>query len=125
MAIKPKFAVRGAVSVPDMVLENEVTAYLVMKGAFTESRPTVDPKTGEEKAGPTKARILDIGAGLPGELKSLLCPTMLRNQLEEAFPDHEYIGRAFAVTMHAPAKGKRYRLCEVLELDVDVPMAGE
>lgn len=118
-----KYARREAVSVPDFQFENEDTEYVKIMTAFVQAKAREEDHPEAASRGrvdnrprtpPIKARLVVLETG---ELVSAIIPAMLRNQLEEAYPGEAYVGRCFEVTMHAQAKGKQYRTCDVYEID--------
>lgn len=118
-----KFKRLEAVSVPDFQFENDETEYVKFMTEFVQAKARENDQQPGQRGGrveaaprtpPTKGRLVVLETG---ELVSAIIPAMLRNQLEEAYPDATYVGRCFEVTMYAPARGKQYKTCDVFEID--------
>lgn len=121
---RPNITVKAKVSVPDFQFsENESEYYVRFEGPIVRGAdrdPSVAsnvPRGGQAPmAPPWKARVTDLEAD---ELVSALIPTMVRTQLDEAYPGEGYIGREFRVVMHAPRGKARYRTCDIDEIDFE------
>ncbi len=121
-----KFTKVQSVSLPDFTLaENERPYYVKITGPFVTGQPIENKQTGLMESAPTKCRAIDLEhpeAGDPdtGEV-SMLVPSLVRNQIDLAYPGSGYIGRAFEIIMHAEDRKnkKRYRTATIAEIDVE------
>lgn len=118
-ATKFKYSIKSKVSLPDFTFaENEREYIFQPEAAIIRPDPTIDTDdTRRDGMGqPHKMRMVNLETG---ELVSALVPSLLAKQLIEAYPADRYVGRCFVVVMHAPKRPKRYRTCEVSEIDLE------
>lgn len=77
----------------------------------------VDPKTGEvslEKRGPAHIAYVD---NLETDAEQqIICSTVLRKEIDEAYPGNAYIGKCFWFRI-TKVEGKDYNLCEIAEVE--------
>lgn len=56
--------------------------------------------------------------GVRGQLRTLICGEVLKSELQDAYPEHSYVGRWFALKKIAPDEGrdKRYATYQIIEI---------
>lgn len=60
------------------------------------------------------ANVTDIETG---EQAQIIVPSVLLGIFKDEYPDNSYVGKAFQLTKHAKASGKRYHAFTVIELE--------
>lgn len=51
-----------------------------------------------------------------GEVVQLIFGTVLKSEIEDAYPEHSYVGKCFVIEKHAKAVGKTYATYSVTEV---------
>lgn len=96
---------------------NGETLEVIFEGPFVEAPPIV--KRGKVVEDPDKKPpyIAEVEGFEDGRKYQLIGNTVLRSELDRAYPNDGYVGKAFAIT---PSKGaKDYRVYEVAEIEFE------
>ncbi len=117
-----KFKKIKAVTLRQLKLKMNVEYYIKFTGAMTlgkeiPEKATVDSKTGEvvPAAKREPAHIAFIVNLETGEPMMMVCPTVLRKELEEAYAGEGYVGKCFGF-VQTKVEGKKYNLVEIWEV---------
>jgi hypothetical protein len=110
-----KFKRTKAVTLPILKMEDEVTRYLKFNDKMYVGK--------EQKAAPGKkqmepATLVAATDVETGEQGLVIVNAVLKGILEEQYVGDDYVGKAFEITRHAKADGKRYNTFSVFEIDV-------
>jgi hypothetical protein len=54
-----------------------------------------------------------------GESCILVCNTVLSSELRRSYPEHSYVGRAFAFRRGSSQNDRRYKVFQIVEIDVN------
>lgn len=95
------------ITIPTIQQEDGKDYYVVLKSKFYDGKDRVDPKTGELGKFADVIRVIDL-EGDHTEEKELIANTILRSQIEKAFPEHSYVDVAIRFRREKVA-GKRYK----------------
>lgn len=118
--VDPRFKVKKHVNVQSWKWEDGVTKY------FTVLDPIHKGKTFEDKSGKRVGKydapadiinVTDLADGL-GTVRVVTLGKVLKDMIEEQYPDASYVGKSFAVTRLAKEQGKRYHLYTCDEIEV-------
>ena len=63
------------------------------------------------------AIMVDVIDLLTGQLMQMICPTVLKANIEEAFPDDSYVGKCIAFERFAKKEGKNYNTFSLAEIE--------
>lgn len=69
----------------------------------------------DKKEAPTMCRVTNLVDGSPAHL---ICGTVLRENLNENYPENGYVGKCFELKQSAP-EGKRYKLYDITEIEIE------
>lgn len=103
-----------AITLPLLKMENEVEYYLKFDGPMFLGK-AIDDK----KEAATLANVTNLESG---EQVQIICATVLRGILDEAYPGEEYVGKCFEIVKHRDLEKKynTYSVCEVAEPEPEV-----
>jgi hypothetical protein len=113
-AARPKFKRVRQVTVGTLKLVNDQELFLKILTPMTTSAQVRKNADGTLEKPATVVRALDLSTG---EDVQVVVPTVLQSNLNTHFPNDSYVGKAFSITMHAQATGKRYRTVDVWEIE--------
>lgn len=109
--------VRRNVVLPVLNLRVNETRYLCIASPMRVSDyKDPDPKKATEKP----ATICEVGDVETGEQFLLLVPEVMSQNIKRAYPDGDYVGKAFALLKCPKRPGKRYFDFQISEIEVDV-----
>jgi hypothetical protein len=136
----PKFKVKAHVTVPLLKVDDGKTYYVKFNGPIhratvneaeqkkyenarakwdaldaaakndTENNPMPTPPNP-----PMLAQVIDLSSG---EVAQIIVGSVLQSELQQAYPDHSYIGRGFQF-VKAKIQGKRYSAYQIAELELE------
>lgn len=127
-SMRGKFKVAKIVTLPLFKWKNDEERYYQFLEAMYVGK-VVDNKSkkeGEKKKDPaTLAKVINLETG---EMGQIICGKVLQGILNEDYPEHNYVGKSFAITQYrTPEKDYNYYNIYEIEPDeaqVDAP-AGE
>jgi len=96
-------------------LEVDVDRFVRIDGEIYEGKK-LSKKEGKDAMEP--AHICDITDLTTGEIAQLMLPSVLLSVLNEEYPEHSYVGRAFKITKRAKKEGRRYFPVDVEEIEI-------
>lgn len=121
-----RFKVKQRITFPQLKLEPGVAYPVLIKAPIFEGKPVrasslkenTDKPADDNKAEnpPHLARITSLTDGKDYEI---VCPAVLVAELEDNFPDHSYVDRAFQITLLGKKAGKRYHTIDLVELEIE------
>src|ERR1700679_3879658 len=111
--IKPKdlkmvFKIKAHVTLPLFKL-GELTRFLRFEVPYYIGK-VVDDK----KEPPTMCKVTDMETG---ELGEVILGQILKEKLEEQYPDDGYVGKIFAISKTAPEGTRKYSLFHIAEVE--------
>jgi hypothetical protein len=115
-----KFARKSAVTLPTFkMLEGGSYYFQFMNPIRTETSQQKD-ENGKMVDKPIDiAQVVNVETG---ELGQIVVGSVLKSNLEKAYPNGAYVGKAFEIVKQKGKEGKRYRTYTVYE--IDAPAAG-
>jgi len=96
------------VTLPLFKLANNTENYFKFMAAFRVGK-VVDDK----KEPPTIAHVVNLETGEEGEI---IVGAVLKQEIENAYPNGEYVGRCFEIVKHAPEGARKYSLWNIAEV---------
>lgn len=105
-----QFKVKKHVTVPLLKMVNNTPIYVKFESAVFLGK-VVDDK----KAAPHMANCINLETG---EQVQIILGTVLLGNLEEAYPDESYVGKAFELVKQAPEGSRKYALYQIAEIEV-------
>jgi hypothetical protein len=109
------FRVKRAVTLPVLKLTPGEERYLQFITAMKIGKPVATVVGGKQMEPATIAEVVDLQTGEQG---ILICATVLQKELHENYPNDDYVGRAFAITV-TKVPEKKYNLYSILEIEPD------
>lgn len=116
-ATKPKFKVKGHVTLPLLKMAAEKTYFLRIDTKIVQSEPARNNK-GElvdtSKEPPFVCKVTELESG---EVAQIICPAVMTSELNKHYPDDTYVGKMFSVCRHEKAAGKNYATFSIAEVE--------
>lgn len=109
------FRVKKNVTLPVHKLKPGEERYFQFVNAMHVGKDTGQIMNGKKMEPATIADVIDLQTG---ELGVLICATVLYKEITEQYPDDDYVGKAFAITM-TKVPEKKYNLYSILEIEPD------
>lgn len=78
----------------------------------------IDDKTGEVKGKINVVRVVEFGTG---QLFNVVLGTVAAGELRDAYPEHSYVGKTFALRKIGLVAGKRYKDVQIVEVKARTP----
>jgi len=103
------FQRKRAITLPVLKMVPGKTRWIGVMGPMHQGK-----KVDDQKEAATLMRAVDMYTGEEG---LFVCPKVLQNELNEAFPGEAYVGRGFEVT-YTRVPEKKYNLCSIVEVTV-------
>lgn len=124
MATALKFKIKSHVTVPLLKTpDSGVPIYVQITGAIFKAKPLEGARAAVTNADgtsknepPMLAHAINLETG---EVCQIIVNSVLQTELQEAFPDDTYVGRAFEIKKFKMANGKRYATFQVAEIELD------
>ena len=110
----PKFRRTKQVTVPTLKLESEKPAFVRFETQMTTSNTSRVDREGKPEKPATVARVFNLDTE---EYNQIVCPEVLKSNLNTHYPNESYVGKHFEIVMHAQAAGKRYRTVDIFEIE--------
>ena len=86
---------------------------VVFMSAMTESAPLASDKSGKKDP----ATIAKVFSLFDETVYQIIIGTVTRSELEKAYPDNGYVGKAFYIELHK-VEGKNYHVCDLQEVEI-------
>lgn len=103
------------VTLPQLKMADGKTIHVRIDSPIVESKVNADRK-GRDGEIMKPADVCNVTNLETGEVATIICGMVLKNKLEETYPDQKYVGRAFEITQHK-VEGKRWRAYTIAELE--------
>lgn len=127
---KPKFVPKILANVTLPLLKIAVnTAYYVRftgdihLGKEISGNAIVDPDTGEVKSKKEPAFVAFVDNLETDDAVQIIVSTVMRKELMEQYPGHDYVGKCFMFSLTKPA-GKSYNVPQIAEIEDPAPEKG-
>ncbi len=101
-----KYKVVRNVTMPSIKLELETEYFLKATGAYFEGR--AQKQRGSDGEAMKPATVLPVVNVETGEVGQLVLGSVLKDLLDESYPNASYVDKAFRVVKHDKKAGKRY-----------------
>lgn len=119
MPLPAGFVVKRAVTLPGIVLKKEGDCRCLRIDEamhLSAAKMAANTEKGAKEMEPaTVCAVTDV---VTGEQGNFVVPAVVKGNLEEKYPDDEYVGLIFQITHNGKRPGKRYADFTVLELAV-------
>lgn len=90
--------------------------FVLFTSQFAKSEDKTESKEGEAKKEPAVvAKVVNLETD---SLAEIILTAVTVAKLNEHFPDHSYVGKAFEIHMEAKVPGKKYRNVEIFKLAI-------
>jgi hypothetical protein len=109
-----KYKVLRNVTMPTLKLELEVPAHVKATGEYFTGKAQKPGKDGKAMEPATVLPVINVDTG---EVAQLILGAALKSILEETYPAHAYVDRAFRIVKHDKQAGKRYFTYSVDEIE--------
>ena len=125
-----KIKLARQVTVPTLKHESGETIVVTMESKFV-SETTMEKKTVKVKGVDTEieeektihiARVIEVESGV---LFSYVLNAITHDNIMNAYPDHSYVGKTFAIQKLGLVAGKRYKDVNVIEVEIEPSDAAE
>ena len=108
------FKVVKNVTLPLFKLEKNKDYYFRFEGPIHTGKDIKGKSTDDRKQPAELAKVTNLETG---ELGEIICPMILRETMQEDYPDDGYVGKCFALSLTRP-EGKAYNLVSITEIEV-------
>ena len=116
-ALAGKFKVKKAVTLPTLKLVDDIVYAVKFDGPLTVAPNKTEAGSaradGTRMPPPVVANVINLQNGM---LCRIVAKAVLKNELEENYPDQSYVGKSFAMRF-MKIEGKRYKGVELAELE--------
>lgn len=132
MATTPlRFKVKSDVTLPLLKIVQDRDYFVTFNGAMSLGKKmavkkTVDEKTGEIVDAPQReaATIAPVTNLETGEHAQIICGTVFRKELADAYPENGYVGKSFKFRI-AKVSGKNYNIVQISEIEIETETEDE
>lgn len=114
----PKFRKVASITRPVLKLDDGQTHYIQIEEAFRVERLTEEQRRKSKFPESEEIVLCNVTDLETGEAMQLVVRTVFRSELEEAYPNAGYVGKAFEVKMSDAGAGKRYKLFSIAEVEL-------
>lgn len=108
---KPAFApkVKKRVTLQLFKIEKKKPYYFRMESAMAIGKAVANSQM-------EPATVVQVTNLVTGEIGQIICPSVLKKELSDAYPDDSYVGKCFELSIH-PVAGKRYSVPQITEIE--------
>lgn len=96
---------------------NNVERYFKIEKPMFEAKPLKKATAADlKKKPPTLAEVIDLPTGEEGQIT---CSEVLKDALNQGYPNDGYVGKSFAIMKHAIEGDKKYATFSIVEIEVE------
>lgn len=116
-----KFKVKKHVTLPLLVVNDEVPSYVKITGAIFQAKELEGSRARKNENGqvqqpPHLFHAINLETG---EMVQAIANDVLKSTLEDTYPDESYVGKSFEYVRHAMVKGKKYKTFSITEIEAE------
>ena len=105
--------IKRRVTLPLWKWQENTTKFLRFDGEIHKGKEIKGTKDGVKMEPADLANVTDLASK---QMCQMICGTLLNGNLTEAYPEHGYVGKCFAITQRK-VTGKRYKEYEISEIE--------